>query len=575
MEGWGDDDFDLDLDLDLDTQDNLSESKVIERGAFESVSNAKIFENDSSSIIHDSPKDQKHRYLPEINHQSLCLTEWDIAHSLEEYLQTLPQVITSLKAVFEAQNDEIENAIQLVKYYESRPQLRDYTIKAELPRMDYIVITKEKRVLESKKEVEDYMLTQPDNVIIRSANQSLLADVISNLTGQDLFIRPQYFASAMASKCKFTIDQSKVHCDCRLCLSLPGHDGCSLKVAELDIIIDFNPGISYIMYNLSDFMLCIGDIKILEESARFLASILSQEANEGNQIHLSHPDVFRDSLLIQLSKTRQVIEYGQVGLSSAWEQLDRATSVTQKLKFVKSVGNAFLPTLPTIHFEDQTYELEENQISKINLASNMSESVDISHINHDPQKRVPMIGGLLMSGLSRLTNRIMPRESEDVTVPRSLKDEDRVLSRNDTAIDHFPSDGPQWEMASHIQTGSWDNMYHRSIETNLKSTDDLNCGSNGWSDDEFSIEEQILFEESDAVHDPTVLSNFESIAGIHNQQCKSDYVQAETSSIASTENWRTSIDLETDDYKPELDILPTRRRWVNIQASTGRFCVAP
>jgi hypothetical protein len=553
MEGWGDDD--LDFDVDLDIEGNINESTSIEGRTFDSALKSKLCLNDAHSTIHNSQIDMSDPdSMMDIN-RNLSSVEKNIAHSLEDYMRGLPSTITSLKSVFEVQNNENENAHQLVKYYESRPKLRDYTIKTELPRMEYIVITKEKKVLESKQEVESYMLTLPDNVLIRSANQSLLADVISNLTGPDLFIRPQYLASAIASMCKFTIEESIVHCDCHLCLSLPGCDGCAVKVAELDIIIEFVPEISYIKYMLSDVMFCIDSYKRLDQSAQFLATVLTQEVNEEYQTHVSNPDAYRDSLLIQLSKTRQVIEYGQVGLSSAWEQIDRAASVTQKLKFVKSVGDALLPTFPTINFEEPAYNSEYNHVSKINLANNRDESTNISQMNHDSQKRVPIIGGLLMSGLSRLTNSMLPRGSEDMTVLDSF-----------TA--HVPLNIPTASHAYAAQTENWDNMYHEEamVETNVNAKDDLNVDSYGWSDDEISIEEQISFQENCPANSIMRLPTFDNTNGVDLQECKSDIRKIENSSNVSTEYWRTE-----SDYNPQLDILPTRKRWINTRASTGRF----
>ena len=212
------------------------------------------------------------------------------------------------------------------------------------------MITSTNAVLIEKQDVADFLLSQPNTILSRSANQSLLADVITVLTGPDLVIRSQYLATAVASTCKFTLRQSQLHCDCTINLSLPGFSGQRVDIAHLDISIDFHPQNPSVHYLLKDVVTLVDfdDPAWLEGSAIFLASMASHdEYCPEFEPFPSNADAFRDSLLLHLSKTQQMVQSSQTGLSSAWQQLDSVTSVSKKLDFVKRVGGGLIPSLPS------------------------------------------------------------------------------------------------------------------------------------------------------------------------------------------------------------------------------------
>ena len=113
----------------------------------------------------------------------------------------------------------------------------------------------------------------------------------------------------------------------------------------------------------------------------------------------SNADAFRDSLLLHLSKTQQMVQSSQTGLSSAWKQLDSVTSVTKKLDFVKRVGGGLIPSLPSaylvaaaaVNLGQESYS-EPQQCAALDPAVFSTRRLITT---------APILGGFIMSGLTR------------------------------------------------------------------------------------------------------------------------------------------------------------------------------
>ena len=118
---------------------------------------------------------------------------------LQEYVESLNRILTSINAVLEYEYNTPEKAHELLHYYSARPGLAAYTRTKELPRMNYQVVLPNGRVETSKEQIAQHHL--PDtSLMARCANQSLLADLIHVLTGPDLVVRPQFLAICVAMK---------------------------------------------------------------------------------------------------------------------------------------------------------------------------------------------------------------------------------------------------------------------------------------------------------------------------------------------------------------------------------------
>jgi len=141
---------------------------------------------------------------------------------LQAYWEQLHHIKQSINAILQFEYNQPEKAYELLEYYNQRPELTQYTIEKELPRMDYTIVTEEGQVLEDKAEIAHYFATTR-SLATRCANQSLLADILQVCTGPDLLIRPQYHATAMAQSCRFRVDcaSGMVQADAQLQLRLP------------------------------------------------------------------------------------------------------------------------------------------------------------------------------------------------------------------------------------------------------------------------------------------------------------------------------------------------------------------
>ena len=195
-------------------------------------------------------------------------------------------------------NNTDSAASNLTAYYATRPGLRKYTLGLELDRMDYRLVlvngksTSDKDVIRSyfgvgedgenqlhssDKDVEEAAgegeMSMTEELLIRSANQSLLADMLVALTAYDdcvcraenceidhlILSGPTLCMTSVAESCHFTVDLQcgKVEAVCSLAISVPFHpkkdderllaatadakDG-RLILARAEVSVRFRPG---------------------------------------------------------------------------------------------------------------------------------------------------------------------------------------------------------------------------------------------------------------------------------------------------------------------------------------------
>lgn len=138
-------------------------------------------------------------------------------------------------------------------YYESNPNLKQYTLETELDRIPYTLITPDgKRKLEKPSEIREYVAKEETeeedkkhSLVYRAANQSIFADVIVALTCSDGLVRPQLHAGTFVDKCSITIDLSKedphVRATCFVNVSIPDAEGHRLSMASVLVSIFYCP----------------------------------------------------------------------------------------------------------------------------------------------------------------------------------------------------------------------------------------------------------------------------------------------------------------------------------------------
>lgn len=181
-------------------------------------------------------------------------------------------------------------AEDMQSYYTNRPEMRKYTLGVEMDRsLDYTLVTKDGKLVSDKDAIRSYFgvhenekLSQCDTVdteelLIRAANQSLLADALVALTGSEevllpcaddveekmvrlilngptstnnaeenlglILSGPILSMTSTVEKCHFTVDLQKerVGSVCMLAISVP-FENRRLVLARAVMVVNFFPG---------------------------------------------------------------------------------------------------------------------------------------------------------------------------------------------------------------------------------------------------------------------------------------------------------------------------------------------
>ena len=338
-----------------------------------------------------------------------------VLRDLQSYVSSLEAVVSSTNTILEAEYNTYDHAMELRNYYTARPKLAEYTIEQELPRMEYrVILPNHQDVLIDKSDIAQYLSTENTNsLLVRCANQSLLADILTVLTGPDLFIRSQFLATAVASHCRFELYPEHVQCQCTMNLSIPGSSGGRFNIAILHASVYFQPDQPALHYKLQGVDVLVNNqtTNELQQSAKFLSTIMQDELfMQQQQLQADETahnnDAFRDSFMTQLSKTQQFVEASHTGLSSALRQIDAVANVSSKLNFV----GGMLPKLQTAPRQVPPPPPPPPRAEPPPKASTAPPQ--------QPTRPAPILGGILMSGLSRLANTItLPDEPPPAPEP--------------------------------------------------------------------------------------------------------------------------------------------------------------
>jgi hypothetical protein len=308
-----------------------------------------------------------------------------VFQELTSYVESLMILQPSINAVLQAEYNNPEKAAELLHYYLERPQLRQYTIDKELSRMDYQVILQHGTnnslggeepftCISNKQEIAQlFKLHKEIDLLVRCANQSLLADLLQVMTGPDGLVRPQYMATCLAEYCQFTIRFSPgisgglVECNSQLLLSLPDPTGNRYPVAKLRVHIllgvptdPMSPPM--IEYRLQTMDIVIPSMDVLRPTAHFLVesglidhppmSPFPESAGVGP---IQDNDTFRD---VFLQQSQNMLQNSTVGLKSAWQQIDAVAGFSSKMNMVQKI----LPTTDGSVLEAAMLEQDAFQI---------------------------------------------------------------------------------------------------------------------------------------------------------------------------------------------------------------------
>ena len=315
--------------------------------------------------------------------------------------------------------------------------------------MDYLVITPNDQYID-KDEIQLYVETTSDqrdateDLLWRASNQSLLADLIAALTGDDRLIRQSMMITAVADSCKFELNVAAgggsnrgVAVMSDLVLSIPFSDGegphnSRLELGKVKARVLFVPELQQLEYAIVHATSLISlDDERLRTAAASLERDLAELGIGGDLAQGPHVDrlsrTAHDNLRDQFLAT---VSTGASGLSSAFRELDAVTNVSGKLGWLKNA----MPSLPTAEAIAQA-EAEAAMAPGPPVAQNqgsftrppvddvsrgfLDRLADEGQPPEKPQRTPPQPGARAMGFLDRLVNELeAPEPQQQSQFPR-------------------------------------------------------------------------------------------------------------------------------------------------------------
>ena len=434
VDGWGDDE---ELDVSLDVDSNPEDEKAAGDDDENAWDDDDLNFNDEDAGFNDELDSSQ----PTVNvgESTLLLPSGSSDHgindttvekTLKAYIYDLGNgtLLNKTNQILGSSLNCREEALELCRYYHDRPQLRDYTLNTEVPRMDYQVMISDEVVLTETVEIQKHFSDYPiddlvDDMLLRSSNQSLLADIFQIITGPDLIIRNQFLATAVATTCRFVIDmrrsnqpQRHLQADCQMIISVPSGESyqSKLNLSSLRLLIHFcpepaSPSIKYEIVSIRPLLNPL--VQSDETQIRLAAETLEEHTfNDPSLSMKTSPSNAntRDNFIQSIMST-------QSGFKSALKDIDNVINVSSKLNILKSV-TAALPRLPTADdimdasgVEDKVLPKKSNHDTNFRTHGKVqgqahtetTESI-ISDVNAPLSRPKPIVGGLFLSGIERL-----------------------------------------------------------------------------------------------------------------------------------------------------------------------------
>lgn len=172
-------------------------------------------------------------------------------------------------------SSKLTPSADLSQYYRERPELKEFTLETELPRLKYTVYTHTGRKLTQPDEIVTYELEQREllqettenekaaakqscddlhsqyakkeaiDLLWRAANQSIFGDAITCLTTPAALIRPQLGMASFCNDCSILLDFGNdkpfLNAECYMNVSIPNAEDRRLQLAGVLVGLTFSP----------------------------------------------------------------------------------------------------------------------------------------------------------------------------------------------------------------------------------------------------------------------------------------------------------------------------------------------
>jgi len=407
----------------------------------------------------------------------------------ETYPPNTPEDPTSIQGYFQYLKTGIKpdtpislttTAEALRVYYESRPNLKTYTLEKEVHRMDYVVVQVDGTVLEGADAIrsvfwrEDNNLTgdnadndseidpassgdkdsktSDEELLWRASNQSILADVLASITDLKGLVRPQFMATAVARSVSFRIDFAKGCTDCRAAFAImipfeKDGDASMLELATVEVQLTYNIDalsctILQVQTNPSldasnDLEIAAAQQYIAEDS--FSMPVASEAAADRSFLN----DQQRDAFIVE-------------GIGGAWKQLDETTGISNK---IGAVSTYFTKDLKSC-LEDYEQEMLEVEIGAGNAVNNVAASSAV-------QRPESLLGGMF-GGLAKVALSAAQGADKSHNEPIQFYRREEMELKNDMVMGTEP----------------------KAQNTEPKVHNDV-AAADGWSDDELDFDSNL------------------------------------------------------------------------------------
>jgi hypothetical protein len=520
---------------------------------------------------------------------------------LVAYLGSLEQLSRSINAILEAEyNESQDKAVEILEYYRDRPGLAAYTVDKELSRMEYVVTIPPSTTITDKTQIADLLRKQehakgPSSLLARSANQSILADLLQACTGHDRLVRPQFMASAAAQACQFHLDflSGRLHVQAHLSLSIPTATG-RWEVAQIVASIEFvphqhHPSVRYRLENVQ--MLSSSDTDPLFRQRATSALELLREClhehppgglGEGETTDVNFRDMF-------LQQSQNILLNSADGMQSAWKEFEQVAGIKSKLMNLPG----FLPDDVLHAAEKETFTMQAEQHEKRRQQNEPQEQ----------QRPKSILGGLVRSGFKKLAQQVaLPTEDpslyEDWSSPATHpptrpsvvashpspfhqaqqnpqlqlynmneSPPPKAHSQNAPPSDDrlrrvsFPKDDYQSSTARPAPPDAAQPAATGAVQSSVKAT--TQSFGDGWGD-----EEDDLFEIEEPLEDVADVGRSPTTVGGRTNPVAPMAGDASAKSKPPAERPRYLVDESKQvppgwTYDPTTGIIPTRKRWLN------------
>jgi hypothetical protein len=602
---WGDDDDALQFDEEDDDNDADDPEQPLHSRIHAAQPDSSFNPNWATGPSHTS--------APVLASSSTGAVEDPLYQDLVAYLGSLEHLSSSINAVLEAEyNESHDKAAEILDYYRDRPGLAAYTVDKELGRMEYVVtIPQSPRTLPptttitDKDQIANLLRQQkytqgPLSLLIRSANQSILADLLQVCTGPDRLVRPQYMASAMAQTCRFHLDlaSERLHVEAHLSLSIPissgrwevAHVGASAEFVPRE----FDPTIRYRLDSVR--VLSAPDTDpLFPQRARSAVAVLRECLHDHPSGVYGEAEAtdrnFRDTFLQQ---SQNILLNSADGMQSAWKEFEQVAGIKSKLMNLPG----FLPDDVLNAAEQETFTMHAEQQEVRRQVHEQQQQ------QQQQQRPTSILGGLVRSGFKKLAQQVaLPTED-----PSIYEDWSSAAGRTEPSMGasrpvphHQAKQTPQLHLYnkdtmhsprpySHIAPADDDDDDPRSrvslpkedygstfgsappapsgaqaiatgaVQSSVNATPSLDDGWGDEEDDLFEIEEQVD-DGADDGSPPNAVDRRTAVASTAADD-------APLSSKTPAERPRYLVDESKQappgwTYDPTTGIIPTRKRWTN------------